>query len=347
MTRPVAIPSDKSVRVALVGCGAITVGSHLPALAAARGVEVTAFCDRRREQAQEARRLLGNNAAVVSDPKELAGLADAAIVAVPSRLHAPVTIALLEQGLDVLCEKPIAATVADATAMVRAARDRGRLLAVGLVSRFNGNNRLFKQLLADRAAGEIREVVVEWGTVLDWEMTSDSYFNKATTGGGVFFDMGIHGLDRIVWLFGTLNDIEYEDDSFGGVECNARLRGTLTIDGRRVPCRMEFSWTHAVPGRLIVVGSDATVEIPIAEPDSLTITRLVGGEPVRFETKVKPPTGDAFLRQAQDFADAVRHRREPLVTGESAVESLSVVERAYAVRRRLSQPWVEATGPLA
>jgi predicted dehydrogenase len=347
MTKPIALPPDKSVRVALVGCGAIAVGMHLPALAAASGIEVTAFCDRRREQAEAARRLLGNKAAVVSDPKDLAGLADAAIVAVPSRLHAPVSITLLELGLDVLCEKPIAATVADAAAMVRAARHCDRLLAVGLVSRFNGNNRLFRRLLADHAAGEIREVVVEWGTVLDWDMTSDSYFNKATTGGGVLFDMGIHAVDRVVWQFGTLTDIEYEDDSVGGVECNARLRGTLVIESRPVPCLMEFSWTHSMPGRLLIVGSEATVEIPIAEPDTLAITRMVGGEPVRFDTIVKPPTGNAFLRQIEDFASAVRHRREPFVTGESAAESLSVVERAYAVRRRMSQPWVDAIGPLA
>jgi predicted dehydrogenase len=333
--------------VALVGCGAITLNSHLPALAAASGVEVTAFCDRRQEQAEEARRLLGNAAAaVVSDPADLAGLADVAIVAVPSRLHAPVSIALLERGLDVLCETD-AATVADARAMVAAASRNRRLLAVGLVSRFNGNNRLFRQLLAERAAGEIREVIVEWGTVLDWEMTSDNYFNKATTGGGVLFDMGIHAVDRAVWHFGMVEDIQYEDDSYGGVECNALLRGQLTIDGRRVPCRMQFSWTHGMPGRIAAVGSDASIEMSIGDPDTVALIRQTGGERVRFETKVAPPTGNPFLLQVEDLASAVRDRRDPFVTGASAVESLAVVEGAYAVRQRLRMPWVEATGPLS
>jgi predicted dehydrogenase len=324
------------------------VGSHLPALAVTKGVEVTAFCDRRRDQAVEARRLLGNaSAAVVSDPAELKGLADAAIVAVPSRLHAPVSNTLLSLGMDVLCEKPIAATTADAQSMVRTAREHGRLLAVGLVSRFNRNNELFKRLLAERAAGDLREVIVEWGTVLDWHMTSDSYFNKATTGGGVLFDMGIHAVDRVVWLFGMPADIEYEDDAYGGVECNALVRCVLTIEGRKVPCRMQFSWTHGMPGRITVVGSESTIEIPIAEPDSLAMTRMVAGRPVRFETRVSPPTGDAFQRQTEDFVQAVRDRREPFVTGASAAEGLVVVEQAYAVKKQLRQPWVEATGPIA
>ena len=51
----------------------------------------------------------------------------------------------------------------------------------------------------------------------------------------------MHLIDRVVDLFGDLDDIAYEDDSYGGVECNANLTGRLTIAGRKVPCRMSFS----------------------------------------------------------------------------------------------------------
>ena len=71
-----------------------------------------------------------------SDPEDLVGRVDAAVVAAPTGLHAKVALPLLEAGVDLLIEKPIAATVEDARAIVVTARRYGRVAAVGHVERF-------------------------------------------------------------------------------------------------------------------------------------------------------------------------------------------------------------------
>jgi len=73
----------------------------------------------------------------VTDYREIIGKVDAAILAVPTSLHAEIGCVLLENGVDVLVEKPIAATLEDATRLVDAAERHGRILQVGHLERFN------------------------------------------------------------------------------------------------------------------------------------------------------------------------------------------------------------------
>ena len=63
-------------------------------------------------------------------------------------------------------------------------------------------------------------------------MSSGAYFDRGITIGGVMFDAGIHVLDLVVWMFGDIDQIQYQDDSYGGVESNGVIRGMVTINGR-------------------------------------------------------------------------------------------------------------------
>src|SRR5262245_8364059 len=120
------------IRLGIVGCGKVTTTYHLPALRSVPEFAVTALCDVAAGTMHDAALEFGLPAERLRDPAGLPGKVDAALVAVPPRFHAPVSIQLLEAGIDVLCEKPLAATVADAERMVAAAAANGRLLMVGL-----------------------------------------------------------------------------------------------------------------------------------------------------------------------------------------------------------------------
>ena len=104
-------------------------------------------------------------------------------MAVPPRFHAPVAIQLMEMGIDVLCEKPLAITVADGHRMAEAARRTGRVLAIALMMRFFPHNRWLADLVEDGEIGEVREVIVDDGAPLDWPMAGNSYFDREATGG--------------------------------------------------------------------------------------------------------------------------------------------------------------------
>ena len=334
------------MRLGIVGCGAVVREYHLPQLVRMSGVDIRVLCDSQPEVADQLRKEFDLSAEITDQVSQFDGRVDMALVATPPRSHAPVTTQLLEMGIDVLCEKPLATTVEEATALVETAKRNGRVLSVGLFSRFQPNNGLLRKLLRDDFLGEICEVTGESGAVLDWSMTSPSYYSRANTAGGVFFDAGVHLLDRILWLFGDLSEIEFEDDSYGGVEANAVLRGSLDFSGRRVPCRMAFSWTHKLDNCIRVVGTRATAELPLSQGDLLLIRQQVDGETMEMQMRSPKQNshsagGDIFRTQFENFVNAVRVRCDSVVPASSAIAAIGVIERAYAVRRRIAQPWVE------
>src|SRR5687768_9319576 len=230
------------VKLAIVGCGAITRASHLPSLARIPGHVVKSLCDVNIANARLARAEFDLDCDVTSHVAEVIGQVDAAIIATPPKFHAPVARQLLEAGIDIMCEKPLASSAAEARELVDTADRHGRILAVGLVTRFHPNNALLREPVDDDFLGELTHVAVEFGAPLDWPMATDAYYRPSMTAGGVLYDAGVHFIDRMAWLFGDLTDISMCDDSFGGFESNALVSGQLTIKGRRVPCSAAFSW---------------------------------------------------------------------------------------------------------
>ena len=338
------------MRLGIVGCGAITRAAHLPVITADPRVEVAALCDRDSRNATLAARESGIDADIITDTADLAGKVDAVLVAVPPRFHARAAIELMEMGMDVLCEKPLAITVADGRRMAQVARDTGRILAVALMMRFFPHNRWLADLVEDGEIGQVREVVVEDGAPLDWAMASNSYFDRKVTGGGVLFDTGVHLLDRVLWLFGDLTGIAYEDDAFGdGFESNARLTGTLDIAGRAVPARFEFSWSHRLNRSIRVVGERGTLEASTANPKILTLHRPARRGPMAMQIICAEhwDSHSHYRAQLDDFIGAVRERRAPFVTAESALQALAVIEAAYARRTPMAQPWLARMEALA
>ncbi|MDR3050867.1 MAG: Gfo/Idh/MocA family oxidoreductase [Oscillospiraceae bacterium] len=193
--------ADQQFRVGIVGCGGIANGKHLPALQKLPQVQLVAFCDIVPERAQQAAEKYGApGAKVYTDYREL--VADSALDAVhvltPNKSHAPITIAALESGKHVLCEKPMAKTYADAKAMLDAARRTGKTLSIAYQNRFRPDSLYLKQLCSHGKLGEIyyarahairRRAVPTWGVFL----------NEEEQGGGPLIDIGTHALDLTLW----------------------------------------------------------------------------------------------------------------------------------------------------
>jgi len=134
MSTPEQLSPSPLPRIAVVGCGAFG-RNHLRVVRDSPRAHLAAAVDIDAAKAEAAAAEFGCPA--LSDPSQLAGLADAAIVAVPTTLHAAVGGALMEAGLDVLIEKPIASTLAEAEQLVATASAHNRVLQVGQLERFN------------------------------------------------------------------------------------------------------------------------------------------------------------------------------------------------------------------
>lgn len=192
----------KNYKIGIIGCGGIANGKHLPSLSKLDNVELIAFCDIIVEKAQEAAGKFGApDAKVYSDYNEL--LRDSSIdiihVCTPNDSHADITIASLQSGKHVNCEKPMAKTAADARRMLEASKQTDKKLTISYQNRFRADSQYLHKACSDGELGEIyyakahairRRAVPTWGVFLDEEKQ----------GGGPLIDIGTHALDLTLYM---------------------------------------------------------------------------------------------------------------------------------------------------
>lgn len=129
-----------------------------------------------------------------------AGSFDVAVIGTPNALHAPQAIALLEAGVHVLVEKPMATTVAEAEAMVAAAERAGREVLTAHMWRFDPDARWLRERIAEGGIGRVvRSRAIGVHT---WWGPSGWFTEKRLAGGGALADMGVHAIDTVRYLIG-------------------------------------------------------------------------------------------------------------------------------------------------
>ena len=183
--------------LAVVGCGAVAELSIVAALEQLK-LKPRLFIDRNEKQANALARRFGAAAATTTAALAEHGI-DAAVIATPNAIHASVALQLLDAGIHVLVEKPMAVTGAECDAMIAAADTSGACLAVGQMYRFNPAYRWVKALVACGALGDIRRVEVRTGAPYGWPLKSDGLWRRDVAGGGVLLDAGVHILDLLLW----------------------------------------------------------------------------------------------------------------------------------------------------
>lgn len=325
------------LRLGIVGCGAVTETLHLPALKRSPGWTLAALVDA--DRARAARFAAPAGAAVFSSHLEFSGNIDAALVAVPNALHAQVTIDLLDSGIPVLVEKPMALSVADCDRMIAAAARSGATLAVGLGRRFFPAYRFVKRLLDEGALGPLQSFEFREGTVFKWPTVTDAPFRR-DAGGGVLMDSGPHTLDLLLWWLGEAEQVACYDDAVGGVEANSEIHLTLRNGARGV---VEFSRTrnfrrfYRIEGTRGYLEASADWNDPpvILEVDGRTVHR----GPVTEAGVTQLTYQDAIAAELEEFAAAIREQREPAVPGAEGRRAIALIETCAQVRKPLPQPW--------
>jgi predicted dehydrogenase len=203
------------LKIGIIGCGGIANQKHMPSLSRLSDLcEMTAFCDIIEERAVKAAQKYGGpSAKVYTDYHEL--LKDQSIdvvhVLTPNVAHCAITVDAFEAGKNVMCEKPMAATYADAKAMVDAWKKSGKQFTIGYQNRFRSTVQSLHQACAAGDMGDIyyakahavrRRAVPTWGV----------FPNKALQGGGPLIDIGTHALDMTLWMMNN-----YKPKSVSGV----------------------------------------------------------------------------------------------------------------------------------
>ena len=197
------------LQVAVVGCGGIANQKHFPALSGQKDkCEIIAFCDIDEERAKTAAAKYGApGCQVTTDYMDVMENPDVDVVHVctPNVAHCPITVAAFEAGKHVMCEKPMAATTADAQKMMDAWKKSGKKFTVGDQNRFRTDSQALKRACDEGKLGDIyfaKAHAVRRCAVPTWGVFPD----KSKQGGGPLIDIGYDGCTCI----------EVEDKAFEG-----------------------------------------------------------------------------------------------------------------------------------
>lgn len=341
--------------LAVIGCGGVARERHLPALERL-GWRPRVLVDPRLERAAAlARRYRAGRAA--ADVSELApGEVAAALVATNMASHARICLPLLERGIHILVEKPMATSLADARAMAAAAAAGRVCLAVGNMRRFLFVNRWVKGLVDSGALGRVEGFDVREGEsyhkhsrgrVLAERAAdgageySPAFWDLGTAGGGVLLETGSHTLDTLLWWLGDGRLISYRDDSLGGVESDAVIEMELAGGAKGVA---EISRTRDLRNTAVITGSRGRVEVALHRNEIVDVwpTDLLGFELDGRSGADLPEESlrwDLFPRELDDWRRAMVSGGQPFVSGESAIPAIGMIDSCYRNRRPLGRKW--------
>jgi predicted dehydrogenase/nucleoside-diphosphate-sugar epimerase len=342
------------VRVAVVGCGAISRGYHVPVLAGHEGVRLEALVDRDMERAKALAQAYGVGTVLADASSLTPGQVDGVIVATPPSHHASCCIGLLRRGLHVLVEKPMSVTADEAAAMADAAREAGVVLAAGYFRRLFPSVRLLLAALDQGVLGPPVGFDAEEGDEYTWGLATLSNLRKDQGGGGVLIDLGSHVLDLLLSLFhGPFELLECRHNALGGVETDCLLRLRLQRDGRPVEGRVTLSRTRKLRSSLRVVCERGTLELRTGErykvaviPDGVTLEDPARDAPRAFGLQAswadepESPGYEAYRAEIDDWLTAIRDGGQPQLCASSARRTVELIETCYRRAEPLYEPWV-------
>jgi len=192
----------RDVRVAVVGAGGAAQVVHLPILSRLPDLEIAAIVDPSPEKA----RTIGDRFGVegiLDDLGDLEGLGlDAAVVCTPNDTHEEISLACLEMGLHVLCERPLSISSESVARMIRAAEERERQLMVAMNERFRYDARAVRQFVDSGELGEVFFVRSSWLNRRDRRPRRGWRLRRERAGGGVLMDLGVQAIDLALWTLG-------------------------------------------------------------------------------------------------------------------------------------------------
>ncbi len=316
-------------------------------------VEVVALCDTNEARLKE----IGgahNVPRYFTDYKKLfaSGEIEAVSVCLPNSLHAPVSIAALEAGLHVLCEKPLAESLASGQKVAVAVAQAPGKFMICFNRRYRLDVQWMKQVLKEGLLGQVYHVKAGWVRETGIPGWGGWFLDKTMAGGGPLIDLGVHMLDAVMWLLDYPTPLTVT----GATQANFGPRGAKTWQAPATPApytvedsatayirlagdvtlNLETSWaSHARPGMddffITLMGTAGTLELHVtnyATENTLTFYTEVAGKPVVTRPAVKLSRSDHEYAIAE-FVKCIKQDTPPTASVEQGVTIMQMIEAIY------------------
>jgi UDP-N-acetylglucosamine 3-dehydrogenase len=323
-----------TLKVAVIGCGSIAKYRHLPEYYANKEVKIVAVCDIVGERAEVMAEKYGAKA--FTDYQDVIKLdeIDAISVCLPNYLHAPVSIAALNAGKHVLCEKPMATSQEEAEAMIAAAKANGKKLMIGHNQRFVASHQKAKEMIESGKLGKIYSFKTTFGHPgpEGWSIDGANswFFNKEKAFIGAMGDLGVHKADLIRYLLGEFTEVgafietnakentEVDDNAVCILRSESGVIGTLAA-----------SWAYVSGGdnSTIIYGEKGTLYLE-ADPTYSLIEEYRDGSVINHKLdkiQTNEEGGQTTSHVIDHFVESIVGNKEPLITGEEGLKSLQII----------------------
>jgi len=329
----------------LIGCGALAEQVYAPVLThleKSGRVRVTALVDPSAPRRAQLAKFFP--AAQASERVEdlPATLDSLAVIASPPSFHAAQACALLANGHHVLCEKPLAASVAEAEGMVAAAQAAGRLLAAGMMRRFYPAAQALRENIQTGFLGEAQVIEVVEGGRFGWNAASPNFFSPKQ--GGVLYDLGSHVLDLLCHWFGEPVETTAQLDTLGGTNTNGLLTGRWAGG---FTARVRLSWDTPLDTGWRIATSRGECRWDGSCDGLLTFQPRGGSWWLQAHAVAQPdnsfaPIGwtGAFVRQFENVLGAIEGKNLLLAPAVDILPSLRWLQAAQSNAQFMPQPWL-------
>jgi len=342
---------EKKIRIALIGAGGIAK-THLDAYKTVAEVEIAAVCDINEKTLNDTADRFGIEKRYLSVEDMLANEKDldAADVCVWNCSHASCTIAALNAGLHVLCEKPMAYSAKEAAEMKAAAEKNNRILMIGFVSRFTSEAIVAKDFIENDYLGEIYYAKAQYirrhGNPGGW------FSDKSRSGGGPVIDLGVHVIDRARYLMGSPKPVSVYAATFDKLGARRHLKNNVgwrpvgaTDDelcdvedfasalirfdnGAVIQLETSFSLNAKPQSELTLCGTKGGLQ---TENDKLTLYSETNGylTDTAIDTNRLKSGKKMFEAEMQHFADSITGKCKCTATAEDGLIVMKILDAIY------------------
>ena len=338
----------KKLKVGIVGVGGISE-LHIAGYRRNPNVELYAFCDINEKRLQEKGKKYGITR-LYTDVNEMVKLEelDAVSVCTWNSAHAPCTIAALNAGKHVLCEKPMAMNADEAIAMEEAAKKSGKMLQIGFVRRFGNDCAILKQFVDN---GDFGEIYYAKATYTRRHGCPGGWFcDKKRSGGGPLIDLGVHVIDLARYIAGCPKPVSAYGVTFNklGNRPDIRMRPDECVnpeaaqksdveDFASALIRFDNGFTIAIeasfdmnlPGEnnIVLLGTKAGATV---SPDIRLYTNNNGYMTnVTFDMPTALDFNGLFEREIDDFVDCLLTGRKSNAPAEDGVALMKILSAIY------------------
>ncbi len=348
--------SSERIRVGVIGSGAIASQVHIPAYLSVPGVEIVGVADPKLERAEQVAAQYGIPRAF-GDYRELLAEARPDVVSVcsPNAFHAEQSIAALEAGANVLCEKPMAIRLEDARAMLEAARRSGKLLMIGMTNRFRPDTATLRQYVADGLLGDVYYMKAGWLRRTGIPGYGSWFTNRQLSGGGSLLDIGVHYLDLALWIAGFPKPVSVSGMTFakfgnrgkalGGWGADIYREGKQLFDVDDLATAfirfengsvltLEVSWAAYVGEQgenyLRFLGTEGGAEISSRFGKDFPVRYYSEKHDLQYDSTVYVSPGQkTHWTEIAHFIACVRGEEQPLVTHDESLTVAKVLDGIY------------------